>query len=49
MNYKGFIGVVEYDDAHIFSGEVINTRTVITFHGTTVDKYDIFIHRGGLS
>lgn len=39
MNYKGFIGVVKYDDA----------RTVITFQGTTVDKYDIFIHRGVLS
>jgi len=50
MNYKGFIGVVEYDDdARIFSGKVINTRTVITFQGTTVDKYDIFIHRGVLS
>ena len=41
MNYKGFIGVVEYDDdARIFSGEVINTRTVITFQGTTVDEIE---------
>jgi len=41
MNYKGFIGTVEYDDkAHIFSGEVINTRTVITFQGTSVDEVE---------
>ena len=39
MNYKGFVGVVEYDDeARIFSGEVINTRSVITFQGTSVDE-----------
>ena len=45
MNYKGFIGVVEYDDeAHIFSGEVINTRTVITFQGTTVDEIENEFH-----
>lgn len=41
MNYKGYIGKVEYDeDAHIFSGEVINTRTVITFQGTSVDELE---------
>ena len=41
VDYKGFIGTVEYDDkAHIFSGEVINTRTVITFKGTSVDEVD---------
>lgn len=45
MNYKGFIGVVEYDDeARIFSGEVINTRTVITFQGTTVDEVENEFH-----
>lgn len=45
MNYKGFIGVVEYDDdARIFSGEVINTRTVITFQGTTVDEIEKEFH-----
>ncbi len=39
MNYKGYYGVVQYDDeAGIFHGEVINTRTVITFQGTTVDQ-----------
>ncbi|MCR4762560.1 MAG: type II toxin-antitoxin system HicB family antitoxin [Lachnospiraceae bacterium] len=41
MNYKGYIGNVEYDDeAHIFSGTVINTRTVITFQGTSVDELE---------
>lgn len=35
--YKGYIGHVEFDDeAEIFSGEVINTRDVITFQGKTV-------------
>lgn len=35
MNYQGYIGKVEYDDAaEIFHGEVINTRDVITFQGT---------------
>lgn len=41
MNYKGYIGVVEYDNnARIFSGEVINTRTVITFQGESVDEIE---------
>ena len=45
MNYKGYVGVVEYDDeAKIFSGEVINTRTVITFQGTTVDELENEFH-----
>ncbi len=38
LEYKGYIGVVEYDDdAGIFSGEVINLRDVITFQGTCID------------
>ena len=41
MTYKGFIGNVEYDDvARVFSGSVINTRTVITFQGTSVDEVE---------
>ncbi len=37
MEYKGYVGWVEFDDgAGIFHGEVINTRDVITFQGTTV-------------
>lgn len=37
LMYKGYIGQVEFDDeAEIFHGEVINTRDVITFQGSTV-------------
>ena len=31
-------GVKDDDEARMFSDEVINTRTVITFQGTTVDE-----------
>jgi predicted HicB family RNase H-like nuclease len=32
MEYKGYLGKVEYDDeAGIFHGEVVNLRDVITF------------------
>lgn len=41
MNYKGYIGSVEYDDENrVFTGTVINTRTVITFHGSSVDELE---------
>ena len=37
MEYKGYIGKVEFDDeAGFFHGEVINTRDVITFQGQSV-------------
>jgi predicted HicB family RNase H-like nuclease len=37
MKYKGYEAIVTFDeDANIFHGEVINTRDVITFQGTTV-------------
>lgn len=37
LKYKDYIGHVEFDDeAEIFHGEVINTRDVITFQGSTV-------------
>jgi len=37
MEYKGYIGKVEFDDeANIFHGEVLNLRDVVTFQGTTV-------------
>src|SRR5262245_32831714 len=37
MEYKGYIGKVEYDDdASLFHGDVINTRDVITFQGKSV-------------
>lgn len=41
MNYKGYMGHVVYDDvAKIFHGEVVNTRTVITFQGTSVEEIE---------
>ncbi len=41
MNYKGYIGKVEYDDANrVFTGSVVNIKTVITFHGSTVDEIE---------
>lgn len=41
MEYKGYIGIVEYDsDAKIFHGDVINTRDVITFQGTSVKEIE---------
>src|SRR6202167_6540561 len=37
MEYKGYVGKVEFDDeAGIFHGEVIGTRDVITFQGQSV-------------
>lgn len=41
MNYKGYIGTVEYDDENrVFTGSVINTRAVITFQGESVDEIE---------
>lgn len=41
MEYNGYIGMVEYDsDAKIFHGDVVNTRDVITFQGTTVEEIE---------
>lgn len=41
MEYKGYLGNVEYDSsAKIFHGDVINTRDVITFQGTTVEELE---------
>jgi len=42
MEYNGFIGIVEYDsDAKLFHGEVVNTRDVITFQGTSVEEIEV--------
>ncbi len=39
MEYKGFLGVVQFDDeANIFHGDVVNTRDVITFQGESVGE-----------
>ena len=41
IEYEGYIGSVEYDsEAKIFHGEIINTRDVITFQGTTVKEIE---------
>ena len=41
MEYKGYMGAVEYDaQAKIFHGDIINTRDVITFQGTTVKEIE---------
>ena len=41
MEYKGYYGIVEYDERmRIFHGEIVNTRDVITFQGKTVDDLE---------
>jgi predicted HicB family RNase H-like nuclease len=39
MTYKGYEGVAVFDEAAgVFSGDVINTRDVITFQGASVKE-----------
>ncbi|MGL4438679.1 MAG: type II toxin-antitoxin system HicB family antitoxin [Bosea sp. (in: a-proteobacteria)] len=39
MAYKGYDALVTYDeDAELFHGEVMNTRDVITFQGSSVGE-----------
>ena len=39
MNYKNFEATVNFDEgAEIFHGEVVNTRDVITFQGSSVKE-----------
>ncbi len=39
IEYKGYVGQVEFDDSvGIFRGRVINTRDIITFEGTSVKE-----------
>lgn len=41
MKHKGYTGYVVYDDeAHIFHGEVVGLKAVITFQGTTADEIE---------
>ncbi len=41
LEYKGYLGNVTFDsDAHIFHGEVLNTKDIITFQGITVDELE---------
>ncbi len=45
MEYKGYIGRVEFDDeAGMIHGEVINTRDVITFQGDSVAEVKQAFH-----
>ena len=38
LDYKGYTGHVEFDaEAGLFHGEVLDTRDVITFQGTSVE------------
>ncbi len=41
MKYRGYTGEVVYDNgAHLFHGEVIGTRAVITFQGRSVNELE---------
>lgn len=41
LKYKGYTGQVEFDGvAGVFHGEVLDTRDVITFEGTTVEELE---------
>lgn len=41
LRHKGYTGYVIYDDeAHIFHGEVVGIKAVITFQGTTVKEIE---------
>jgi predicted HicB family RNase H-like nuclease len=39
LEHKGYVGRIDFDDeAEIFHGEVINTKDVITFQGSSVKE-----------
>lgn len=45
MRYKGYEGKVTLaKDANILYGEVINTRDVITFRGTSLEEFKQAFH-----
>jgi predicted HicB family RNase H-like nuclease len=45
LEYKGYTGHAEYDgSARVFHGEVLDTRDVITFQGTTVREVERAFH-----
>ena len=45
MEYKGYLGKVEFDEAAgVIHGEVINTRDVITFQGESVAEVKRAFH-----
>lgn len=41
LEYRGYRGAAEFDDeAGVFHGEVLDTRDVITFQGTSVQELE---------
>ena len=41
MEYKGYTAVVSFDyETSVFHGEVVDTRDVIFFEGTSVEQLD---------
>lgn len=41
MRYKGYIGHITYnEDAHLFHGEIVNAKSIITFQGKSVDELE---------
>ena len=45
MKYKGFSATAEYDEnSKVYSGEVTNTRAVITFHGSSIEEAEKEFH-----
>ena len=45
LTYKGYRGHVELDeDAELFHGEVLDTRDVITFQGTSIEELTKAFH-----
>lgn len=45
MDYKGYEAVVNYDEeAKIYSGEVINTKDVITFQSESASELEKAFH-----
>jgi predicted HicB family RNase H-like nuclease len=45
MNYKGYLGKVDYDDeARTFFGTVINANVLVSFRGSTVEKLKKSFH-----
>ncbi|GAB6276130.1 MAG: type II toxin-antitoxin system HicB family antitoxin [Rectinema sp.] len=45
LNYKGFIGSVEYDDsAETFYGTVVNANAVMSFRGRSVGELKTSFH-----
>ena len=42
LEYKSYKGHVEFDpDAGLFHGEILDTRDVITFQGTSVQELEL--------